>query len=167
MAGDATRRALIKRGLAVVAAHGDVAVLRDLIALEQLLVLGYQRQLSAGALGPSSRPVIEQFLGHERAHVAALTAQLQRLGGAVPAPPASATVSAPHSIEQALRALLGLERDALGTYYRALGKLRDGRAALVAAQIMANEAQHATGLMELLMPGHPKLAVPSPFVYGT
>jgi hypothetical protein len=167
MSGDATRRSLIKRGLVVVTARGDVAVLGDLIALEQLLVLGYERELSSGALGPSPRGVIEVFLGHERAHSAALTAELQRLGGAAPAAPSTATVPDPGSRDQALRALLALEHDALGSYYRALGKLRDGRAALVAAQIMANEAQHATGLMELLIPGHPKLAVPSPFAYGT
>jgi hypothetical protein len=167
MAGDATRRVLISRGLAVVAARGDIAVLADLLALERLLVLGYQRQLSARVLGPGPERVVRAFLSHEQKHVLALAAELHRLGGRVPPPPKAATIGRPSSAGDALRSLVALERDALGSYYRAAGKLHDGRAALVAAQIMANEGQHATGLSELLAPGHPKLAVPSPFVYGT
>jgi hypothetical protein len=167
VAGDATRRALIKRGLVVVRARGDVAVLTDLVALEQLIVLGYERQLSARVLRSASERVVRTFLGHERRHVAVLGAELARLGGRMPAAPAEATIGRPGSAADALGSLVALERDALGSYYRALGKLRDGRAALVAAQIMANEGQHATGLSELLEPGHPKLAVPSAFVYGT
>jgi rubrerythrin len=167
MGADPTRRALIKRGLTVVAAHGDISVLRDLLALEQLMVLGYQRQLASRKLGTRSARVVGEFLAHEQAHAAALSATLRRLGGDPPAAPATATLSAPASAGQALGTLIALERDALGSYYRALGKLRDGRAALLAARIMATEAQHETGLSELLVPGHPKLSVPSPFAYGT
>jgi rubrerythrin len=167
MSVDTTRRALISRGLVVVRAHGDVEVLRALIALEQLIVLGYERQLSAGVLGTRGRQMARSFLGHEQEHVDALAAELQRLGGAVPKPPGGPSVGTPGSAKDALATLVALENDALGTYYRALGKLHDPDAALVAAQIMANEGQHVTELTGLLEPGHPKLIAPSAFLYGT
>jgi hypothetical protein len=167
MSEDTTRRALIRRGLVVVRAHGDVEVLRALAALEQLIVLGYQRQLSAGVLGAGARRMVRSFLAHEREHVGALADQLQRLGGAMPTPPAGASVGTPASSRDAVIALVALENDALGSYYRALGKLRDPDAALLAAQIMANEGQHVTELTGLLEPGEPRLITPSAFLYGT
>jgi hypothetical protein len=167
MSDDPTRRALIKRGLVVVRAHGDVELLRALLALEQLIVLGYQRQLSAGVLGVRARRMVRVFLGHEQEHVGALAAELQRLGGAMPAAPAGASVRRPASSSEALSTLVALENDALGSYYRALGKLSDPGAALVAAQIMANEGQHVVELAGLLEPGQPRLIAPSAFLYGT
>jgi rubrerythrin len=167
MSADATRRALLGRGLVVVRAHGDVQVLRALIALEQLIVLGYERQLSAGVLGARARRMVRSFLAHEQEHVAALSVELQRLGGALPEPPARASVGTPASRNDALAALVAIENDALGSYYRALGKLHDPQAALVAAQIMASEGQHVAALTGLLEPGQPRLITPSAFLYGT
>lgn len=167
MADDPTRRALITRGLIVVRAHGDIAVLRALLALEQLMALGYERQLSGRVLGSAAQRMVETFLGHEREHVGALASELERLGGAPAPPPAEATLGEPGSRADALRALIALEEDALGSYYRAMGKLHDPQAARVAAQIMANEGQHAAELAGLLDPGQPRLIVPSPFLYGT
>jgi hypothetical protein len=167
MSVDSTRRALIARGLIVVKAHGDVDVARALLALEQLMVLGYESQLSATVLGPEAERRAEAFLGHERAHVSAIGAELERLGGRAPAAPQRATLGEPDSRDDALRALIALEQDAIGSYYRAMGKLRDPQTALVVAQIMANQGQHAAELAGLLVPGEPRLITPSAFLYGT
>src|SRR5215472_14978306 len=112
MSEDTTRRALIRRSLVVVRAHGDVEVLRALAALEQLIVLGYQRQLSAGVLGVAARRMVRSFLAHEREHVAALAGELQRLGGVMPTPPGGASVGTPASSRDAITALVALENDA-------------------------------------------------------
>jgi rubrerythrin len=167
MSEDPTRRALIKRGLVVVKAHGDIAVLRALVALERLVVLGYQSQLSARVLGAEAERVVEAFLGHEQEHVTAIVAELQRIGGMVPAAPSDTTLGKPGSRADALRSLIALERDALGSYYRAMGKIHDPQAALVVAQIMANEGQHACELASMLDAGEPRLITPSAFLYGS
>jgi rubrerythrin len=167
MSADPTRRALITRGLTVVRAHGDIAVLRALLALEQLMVLGYRSQLSVKLFGRPAEHLLRAFLDHEQEHVSALEAELQRLGGPIPGPPPRATLGTPGSRADVLRALIALEQDALGSYYRAMGKLRDPQTALVVVQIMANEGQHAAELAGLLEPGEPRLITPSAFLYGT
>jgi rubrerythrin len=118
-------------------------------------------------LGARAERLVRAFLGHEQEHVSALEAELQRLGGIAPAPPPRATLAAPGSRADVLRALIALEQDALGSYYRAMGKLHDPQTALVVAQIMANEGQHTAELAGLLEPGEPRVITPSAFLYGT
>lgn len=169
--GAATRRELIGRGIAFRRQGGDVGSLQALIRAEQVLVATYRQLLSSTMLSAARGVLASELLGHERAHLAALTAQLRRLGGVVPRLPPElghgAGAGVPPGDESALlRMLISLERAALAVYYAEMGKLRDAGAARLAAEIMACEAQHATALRELLEPGRIGLAVPSPFVYG-
>ena len=63
--------------------------------------------------------------------------------------------------------LVEIERAALSVYYTELARIRDPELAGTAAAIMANEAQHAALLLELLSGGNVTRAVPTAFVYGT
>jgi rubrerythrin len=163
----ATRRELIKRGVARARGGGDVGALRALAGAEQVLVTTYEQVLAAGILGPRASTRAGEFLAHERAHLAAIERQLVRLGGARPGPSGAVGAVSLPSDRAAVRLLLALERAALSAYYAELDNLRDGLAAQTAAEIMACDAQHATELRELLSPGDAMRAVPSSFVFGT
>ncbi|HWE32831.1 MAG TPA: ferritin-like domain-containing protein [Solirubrobacteraceae bacterium] len=170
-ASAATRRELIARGIAFGRHGGDVGALSALARAEQVLVGTYEQLLGSAVLSPAHGVLASRLLGHERAHLSALTAQLERLGGTVPHAPAALGHTAAAGMafgdeRAALGMLVSLERAALAVYYAELGKLRDSRAAQVAAQIMACEAQHATTLRDVLEPGRPGRAVPTPFVFG-
>jgi hypothetical protein len=169
-AGDvsATRRELIKRGVARGRRGGDIGALQALAGAEQVLVTTYEQVLSAGVLSRSASKRAAEFLGHERLHLAAIGRELERLGGALPpAPPALGVAARPASDRAAIRILLALERSALSAYYAELAHLRDGHAARTAGEIMACDAQHASELRALLSPGDAMRAVPSAFVFGT
>jgi ferritin-like protein len=167
----ATRRELIVRGIGFGRHGGDVGSLRALARAEQVLVATYEQLLASAVLSSEGGVLASELLAHERAHLSALTAQLKRFGGAVPSRPAALAHSGAAGVstgdERAvLRTLVTLERTALAVYYAELGKLRDPRAAQLATEIMACEAQHATALRDLLYPARPGRAVPSPFVFG-
>jgi hypothetical protein len=121
------------------------------------------------------------FLDQERAHVRELSRDLIALGGPVPA-----AITAMKPFESELRQLrvrrhpagLRTQRDYLrflvdletliARHYRFAIELLTAETRLwAAAEIMANEAQHATVLRELLSPGKVKHAIPSAFVAGT
>src|SRR5436305_6642999 len=103
--GRATRRELFAAGFAAPAAAaagavwsapqaqaatGDSGVLRGILSAELLAVFCYERVLASGTLPSNTASTARQFLGQERAHVRALSAELRRLGSALPAPPANA-----------------------------------------------------------------------------
>lgn len=166
-----TRRELIARGLGFGRHGGDVGALRALARAEQVLVATYEQLLGSTVLSSARGVLASELLAHERAHLNALTAQLKRLGGTVPRRPAALGHSGAAGLfagdeRVVVRTLVTLERAALAVYYAELGKLRDPGAAQLATEIMACEAQHATALRELLYPGRPGRAVPSPFVFG-
>jgi ferritin-like protein len=176
-----TAPALVDPAGALAAPMGDGAVLVSLLRVEQVVVFAYERSLASGIPSASAQSVLTSFLGHERAHVRALTRSVTDLGGVMPAPP---TVMA--AFESELRRLrvmrspadLHTERDYLrflvdletviARHYRFAIEILQGAARLTtAAEIMANEAQHATLMRELLSPGNIRRAVPSAFVADT
>jgi len=166
----ATRRELIAQGIGFGRGGSDIGSLQALARAEQVLVATYEQLLGSAALSEASGVLATELLAHERDHLRALTAELHRLGGAAPRRPAGlgqAPAGGPPGDERAaVQMLLSLERAALAVYYAEMGKLRDARAAQVAATIMACEAQHATALRDLLDPDRPMRAVPSSFVFG-
>jgi rubrerythrin len=164
-AAEATRRELIARAIALTGTRGDAGAVRALIRAEQVLVETYEQLLDAGTLPLAAASIATEFLGHERAHLKALRGELRR--GAMPAPPSGLGSIAELTARQALRVLVGLERAALSVYYTELARIKDGALARTAAEIMANEAQHATVLLEVLSPGDFERAAPAAYVYGT
>jgi hypothetical protein len=173
-----TRRELLRGGAG--APMSDAALLVSLLRVEQVVVFAYERALESGLVSASAQVALTSFLGHERAHVHALSAGAIALGGTVPAAP---TLVAAFESElrhlhvkrspvelsnerQELRFLIDLERVIARHYRSAISRLAGGKLLTTAAEIMANEAQHATALAELLSPGDIKRAVPVGFVAG-
>ena len=95
LAGAAAGTAAVSGALAPVAsaAAGDAATVAKTLAVELLAVFCYEHVLSLGILGAEAEQVAARILGHERAHVRALEAELRSLGVAPP--------TAPTSIEEA------------------------------------------------------------------
>lgn len=200
--GAATRRELVGRAVAigglaaapsvrallsaapVAAATGvetDPGLLYELLGVELLVEFVYRRAVHSGLLSARSEHVAAKLLGHERAHAAALSRELERRGGGRPTAPASTTVAdqalADHHVAQSLDGLasehdwigLLLEVEAVvqGAYYDALSELNDVRLLRIGAEILASEAQHATVLSRLLDADDVSKAVPSAFVQGS
>jgi rubrerythrin len=165
IAAEATRRELIARAIALSGTSGDAGAVRAMIRAEQVLVASYEQVIAAGTLPFAALSITTEFLGHERAHLEALRGELRR--GAVPAPPRELGGLGSVTARQAVRLLVGLERAALSVYYTELARIKDGGLARTAAEIMANEAQHATVLLEVLSPGDFEHAAPAAYVTGT
>ncbi|HTX45526.1 MAG TPA: ferritin-like domain-containing protein [Solirubrobacteraceae bacterium] len=164
-AAEATRREMIAGALAVGRTHGDRSAVRAMVRAEQVLVATYEQLLAAGAFTHTAERVAHEFLGHERAHVAALRAELGR--ASAPRSPRGLGSVATLDTRQAVELLVGVERAALSVYYTELARIRAPSLAKTAAVIMANEAQHASVLLELVAPGDVGRAVPAAFVDGT
>jgi rubrerythrin len=165
--GEATRRELIARGIALAGTGSDVDALRAMVRAEQVLVVTYEQLLGLGLLPPAGSRLASEFLAQELAHIEALERELKRLGGVPPRRPSGFGSVAGLGPRAAVRLLVELERAALSVYYTELARIRDPGVARTAASIMANEAQHSTLLLELLSPGAVARAVPAAFVDGT
>jgi hypothetical protein len=193
----ATRRELVRgaivagAGLAVglgpASAQADEAppspeeLLGKALQVERVLVLAYERVFASGALSPGIQRAITPHLAHERAHVAAVAAELTRLGAPAPTGPLSvkdaSDVIGAHNISDSLtdlgtedvclKLLVDLESLAEGAHYTPLKDLTDPRQVQLSAKIMACEAQHWTVLSGLRNPGQYVKAIPWPYVYGT
>jgi hypothetical protein len=151
------------------------------LQVERVLVLAYERVFASGALSPGIQRAITPHLAHERAHVAAVAAELARLGAPAPTGPLSvkdaSDVIGAHNISDSLtdlgtedvclKLLVDLESLAEGAHYTPLKDLTDPRQVQLSAQIMACEAQHWTVLSGLRNPGQYVKAIPWPYVYGT
>jgi rubrerythrin len=165
VAAEATRRELIARAIALGGHDGDVGAVRAMIRAEQVLVASYQQLIGAGTLPPAALEIATEFLGHERAHLNALRGELRR--GAAPAPPRELGDLTGVGAREGVRLLVGLERAALSVYFTEIARIKDGRLARMAAEIMANEAQHSTVLLAVLSPDDFERAAPAAYVTGT
>lgn len=166
---------------ALAAPVGDAAVLVSALRVEQVIVYGYERALASGVIAASAEQVLKLFLGQEDEHVHALSLTVQQLGGVVPAAPSDLATfevalhelhvkrspAGLRSERNYLNFLVKLETVVARAYRLAIDTLVDVTLIQTAAQIMANEAQHATFLRELMNPGDVKIAVPTGFVAGS
>jgi hypothetical protein len=148
--------------------------------LELLVLYGYDHVLVSPVLPRSAHPAVAQLRDHEQAHVDALRAQLTARHAVAPSPPPSMAVANRYlarrniggrlghlrGAKDALFLLLSLERVAVGAYFVALHEMRDPGLIVLAAQIMASDAQHDAILSELLNPGMIPAAVPDGLVQG-
>jgi hypothetical protein len=160
---------------------GDALVLQFLLRVEQTLAYAYERALASGVLTPTALAVVTACLNQEHEHIDALTVNAVRLGAPVPAAvPDLATFelqlralhvkrnpTSMHSERGYVNFLTRLENVTASVYHFAIEQLNDDKLLQTAAQIMANEGQHATILSEILAPGNVKRAVPSAYVGGT
>ena len=161
-------------------AHFDARRIERLLRVELLLLFSYQHVLGSSLLGPDKRQALEPLQAHEQAHIRALTARLNALGGSPPAPPASAQAAnrdlAHRKVKErlgeltgthdALQLLVAVERVVVGAYFVALIKLSEPSLVLLVAQMMASDAQHEALIGELMYPGNAQKAVPFGLVQG-
>jgi hypothetical protein len=151
-------------------------------------VAGADTPTSAGTTSAAEPPVSETdrlqrltpFLGHEEAHVAALTARLKARGGSAPAGPDSMKTANRYLAHRgiggrlgqlkgerdALYLLLTLEQVTIGAYFVALTKVNDAQLITLVCQIMGNEAQHDAMIGLSLPKATPGTAVPYGLVQG-
>ncbi len=179
--GTGAATATVLASTAHAAAMSDAELLVPLVGSERLALFGYQQALAAGVLSPRGERLAERILEQEQAHITAVTTALEGLGGTLPAPITSVSeadqilaarqipgsLANLHSRHDTIILLARLEWLLEGAYITAVSKLQSPRLLRLAAQILANEAQHGTMLSELLHPGDVKKAVPWVFVVGT
>jgi hypothetical protein len=172
--GARTRRELLA------SAGSDVSRLQRLMRVELLALYVYDHVLSASVLGPSARRAMSQLRAHEQAHVGALGDRLRARGAGRPPPPPSVAVANRYlarrrvrgrlgqlqGADDALYLLLALERVTVGAYFVALRAMREPELTVLAAQIMACDAQHEAIIGEQLYPGDIPSAVPYGLVQG-
>jgi hypothetical protein len=158
----------------------DAQIVSALLESEQLAAFAYEHVLRTDLLSADSHDAIRAMLGHERAHARLLSGVLLRLGATPPKDTASvanadkllaasrqpSSLSALRNEHDCVLLLIRFEFALEGFYYAAIGKLQDAHLAGTLAQVMANEAQHAAVLSELIRPGNVNKAVPSAFVQG-
>ena len=165
---------LLSPASARAAPYGDAGVLLFVLSVEQVIVYGYEQALASGVISASGQPVLKLFLSQEREHIDALSVHLVRLGGAVPAAPTDLQTlkirrnpAKLRNERQYVGLLVRIETALAAVYEFAIEQLADDKLIQTAAQIMANEGQHATVLRELTSPGNVQLSVPRPFVSGS
>jgi ferritin-like protein len=170
------------RAAATPAAQPETAAQRlvRLLGVELLLLYAYEHVLGSSFLDSKAKQVLGLLRAQEEAHVHALQTRLTALGGAPPPRPTSVPAAnrdlAHRRVSQrlgqlrgardALRLLAAVERVTVGAYFVALIKLEDPALIRLAAEIMANEAQHEAMLGELLHPRDVQQAVPYGLIQG-
>jgi hypothetical protein len=174
MTSQPTRRALFAGAVAARSTTGSVVA--NAIDLEQLAAFSCETVIASGLLRHRARSLVQRVRSDELAHQRALQRfTRQPAPGPLNAQSADQGLSR-HGIHRDLRhlrtehdciaLLLDLESVAEGTYFDAISRLADGRLLVLAAEIMASEAQHFAALTEVLHPGDVSRAAPDPFVKG-
>jgi len=175
---DLSRRELITGGAVVGAATllgayparadapfpDDATLLTKALEYERLSVVAYEQLSGLTTLTAHERRVLRALLRQDRSHVRALqdiiTARGLALAPAPTGPQAvdqalsakgmSGTLAAATTIKQAVQLLLDIEALTQGGYYMIIRDISEPAVAQRAAQILANEAQHAMLLTELV-----------------
>jgi hypothetical protein len=160
--------------------ESDTDRVRRLLSVELLLLFCYRHVLGSALLRPVARRALLPLRAHEEAHIRALGRALRARGGtAPPSPPSVAAANrdlAHRNVggrlgqlrgpEDAVLLLLSLERVTIGAYFVALTKLENRPLIVLAAEIMANDAQHEAILGEQLPKATPGSAVPYGLIQG-
>jgi hypothetical protein len=140
----------------------------------------YDHVVGSSILPPSTRREMAQIQEHEQAHVGALRDRLRARGARQPPPPPNVATANRYLARRHVRGRLGqlqgpddalyllraVERVVVGAYFVALREMRDPGLIVLAAQIMASDAQHEAIVSERLNPGDIATAVPYGLVQG-
>ena len=151
-AAAASAPALRRVTAALAQADGDARVLERALRLEQTAAFVYEAARRDGRLSPALRSAFRLFRDHERAHIARLVLELERLGGTPP--PKPARVAEVPGLGPALaggrRTILEFairqEESIVAVYYRAQRELRDTKLMQATATMMANAGQQLATL---------------------
>jgi len=161
-------------------APADGELVRDMLAAELLAIAVYEGVLGSGLLSPQPERTARRVLAQERAHVRALGPALHELGSTMP-PSLIGTAGVDKALAErriagrldklrtehdCVSLLLDLESDVQSVYFKAMSRIQNLGVLRLAAQIMANEAQHSTAISEARRPGDIGQAVRYAFVEG-
>jgi hypothetical protein len=169
-----------QRALAATAPPSDSQLLRQLLSAEMLAIAVYEGVLESSLLSPQPERTARRALAQEHAHVRGLTPALEKLGGTMP-PSLIGTAAVDKALtdrdisgqlaklrteHDCVSLVLDTEAVVQGVYFKSMSKLQNSGLVRLAAQIMANEAQHATAISEARRPGDIGQAVPYAFAEG-
>jgi hypothetical protein len=156
--GSKPLRLKVRSGVKV--ARGDVAILNELLGIEQYTIAAYTAGIPL--LRRPAAKAAKQFLGQELAHAQSLTDLIKQAGGKAAKPSASYALGNPATEPQVLALLEALEGRQLAAYVQMIPRLSPGRLRSAVAAIFANDAQHLTVLRTQLGQD----PVPTAFVSG-
>lgn len=142
----------------------DSTLLTKALQFERLSVLAYAQLSGLAGLSAHERRVLRLLERQDRSHVRALQSIMLERGLTLPAPPSgpqavdqalstkgmSGHLAAVSTLKQAVALLLDIEALAQGGYYMVIRDIREPAIAQRGAEILANEAQHAMLLTQLV-----------------
>lgn len=142
---------------AVVAAplDSDLDILNYALTLELLEAAAYKAINDANVLTGRAKTYFQAFGQHEQAHVDALTATIQKLGGTPVRPPAAGYnfSSVPKDMAGIVATFKAIEDVGASAYLGAAAAIKDNAVLLAGLSIHAVEAEHASALSDLTAPG--------------
>jgi hypothetical protein len=164
------------RGQAMPPPLQDGAILQQLLEAERVLEYGAEKSLASGKLGHDARELVLLILANEEEHVAKLQEELRALhipdssskqtSSTFPRQQAENLFQNIKTEVQALQGMVQLENLVESAYFIAAGTFHTANLSLLAAEILAVEAQQWALLEALLHRGDPTKAAPHPAVRG-
>ncbi len=159
-------------------ARGDTQLLGRLIDYEQVAEFAYSYLARSATLSAQGKRILARFLGQEREHAKLLSSALAARGESLSAPQRSVAAAdrelarlrvsgrldQAHQQDSAVRLLISVEGVGQNLYYAAIERLSSPTLLGLAAEILACEGQHWTGLSNVLHSGQPGTTVPHAFV---
>ncbi|HWD64426.1 MAG TPA: ferritin-like domain-containing protein [Solirubrobacteraceae bacterium] len=164
-----SRRELVSDVLRALTPAQERRMLLELVKAELLAADIYAMAAVAEPISPAGQNLARRLGNQERAHLNALAMLMSQSFGATLSPSQAEKALATHGIpvrfdelhteRQWFTLLEQLEGVLEGLYFRALGRLSDPGHALLAARILASEAQHSTLLLSFRNPNNIQLDV--------
>lgn len=131
----------------------DLDILNYALTLEHLENAAYQAVLGMSMLSGRARTYFQAFGAHEAAHVDAIVATIQKLGGTPVAPAQYDFSSVPMDPAGVVTFFQNVEAVGASAYLGAAGSIKNFDVLEAALSIHAVEAEHAAALADLVAPG--------------
>lgn len=135
----------------------DVAILNYALTLEHLEANFYTRVVASNVLTGNEQQTFIVIRDHETAHVAALTAAIQKAGGTPVKPRQSYDYSSlgdMNTRDGVLKIAATLEHEGVGAYDGVAFEIKNKAYLTVAGQIVQVEARHTATINEIMAPNN-------------